>query len=163
MTILLYIVVILVCGKLWRMGGDGQRWARMIGVPLLLTAAKLVSCIHLGWSCLYILIYAPALYGLMSLFSYGLSSPVHKFVVFLCDDHGSDGNHKPVEVITRGICGLLWALAAYVFASVTGSWPMFVWYILFLGYANGIIGGTVKDVEKSERLVGISVALALLV
>jgi len=66
-------------------------------------------------------------------------------------------------MFTRGTCGFFWSVAALAFVFVTGKWAAFIGYTLFLTFANAFIGGTVEDVEISERLVGMSVALALLV
>jgi len=98
----------------------------------------------------------------MSLFSYGLSAPPHKFWVWVFG-RSEDGNYIVVEMFTRGTCGFFWALAALAFAFVTGNWAGMAGYVLFMMFANAFIGGTVEDVEVSERLVGACVALALLV
>ena len=99
---------------------------------------------------------------MMAAFSYGVSAPPHKFWVWVFGD-GASGNNRTVEMFTRGTCGFFWAFAALAFVFVTGNWAGMAGYILFMTFANAFIGGTVEDVEVSERLVGACVALALLV
>ena len=165
MNWLIGIFVMVIAAKLWRMGGDGQAWARAFCVPAVIVLGKVIMLViaGAGWNTLYALIYGPALWGMMSLFSYGTSAPPHKVVVWLFGGKGSDGNYRPVEVVTRAICGFFWALAGLVFAFVTGGWLMFGCYVLFLTVMNGLIGGLVKDVEISERAVGACVAAAVFI
>lgn len=160
---LIIIITMLICAQLWRMGGDGMVWARAFVYPLLIALVKFALVGYwthpINWLALG---YMPALWALMSLFSYGLSAPPHKFWVWVFGK-GDDGNYRPVEIITRATCGMFWAVAALTFAFVTHRWWAFGLYVPFLSIANGLIGGTVEDVELSERLVGLAVAFALLV
>jgi hypothetical protein len=134
-------------------------------MPIVIAVAKVVGLLAAGsWSnqMLIALAYAPALWLMMTLFSYGVDTPIHNFWEWIFGG-GQSGNNRVVEMFTRGTCGAFWSLAALAFAFVTGYWAAMVGYVLFLTFANAYIGGTVKDVEISERLVGMSVALALLV
>ncbi|MCK4579392.1 MAG: hypothetical protein KAU50_11425 [Candidatus Marinimicrobia bacterium] len=163
MNWILLFLTALACGNLWRMGGDGQKWARALVLPAIIALAKLSTIgywpISSNW---VVLAYMPALWALLSLFSYGIDAPPHKFWVWVFGT-GSSGDDPRVEMCTRGTCGFFWSLAALPFAFVTGSWAAMVGYALFMTFANAFIGGTVKDVETSERLVGACVTLALLV
>ena len=154
---MIQIITILLSAQLWRMGGHGMKWARAIGVTALIAVAKAI--ISQNW---WALGYAPLLWGMMSLFSYGVSAPPHKFWVMVFGK-GDDGNYKPVEIITRATCGLFWSLPAVLFAIIGGSWLMFAVYCIVLTVANGLIGGFVKDVEISERGVGAVVSLSVFV
>ena len=161
----LFVLTLCVCGKLWRMGGDGEKWARAVGVPATISIVKVIFCRELGASAWLCLLYGPALWVMMSLFSYGITAPPHKFVAWIlgnCAFYHS-GEHRPTEIVTRALCGFFWALAAGVFAYVTGAYSMWFLYVLFLTVVNGYVGGTVRDVEISERLVGAAVAFALIV
>ena len=164
LLVILYVIVFLTCGELWRGGGDGEKWLRMILLPLVIASFKLCLLIpdH-GFMALYALIYAPLLWGMMQLFSYGLTAPPHKFVVWLNGGQGANGNDLFVEIATRALVGFFWSLAGCIFAIVDGNWIMFGVYVIFLTCANGYFGGMYKDVELSERRVGNSVALALLI
>ena len=159
------IVLATVAGytQLWRMGGHGMKWARAFVLPALLALVKFYLVGYwtapLNWITLA---YMPALWGMMAAFSYGVSAPPHKIWVWVFGD-GASGNNRTVEMFTRGTCGFCWALAALAFVFVTGNWAGMAGYILFLTFATAFIGGTVEDVEVSERLVGACVALALLV
>jgi len=155
---ILILAVVLISGQLWRMGGDGQKWARAFVMPTLIALLKVYL---LGWNW-WAILYAPVLWGLMSLFSYGLSAPPHKFWVWVFGGKGSTGDYLPVECLTRATCGLFWAQAAIVFAILSGGWGYYIIYTVFLTAANAF-WGTVKEVEISERGVGASVAGSLLV
>jgi len=165
LSIAIIIGTILFGAKLWRMGGDGQKWARLIAFPSLLAIAKLVFlAINLPWSWwfLIVLLYMPALWGLLSLFSYGISAPPHKFWVWVFGT-GETGNVWYVELATRATCGFFWSLAALTFTLITGEWFLFGIYVPFLTIANGLIGAFVHDVETSERGVGACVATSIFV
>jgi hypothetical protein len=153
----LKIATIIISAQLWRMGGDGNSIWRLL-VPWLLGAV--LSVVH--WN-LFAFLYAPALWGMMALFSYGLSAPPHKFWVWVFGK-GGDGNYKPVEVMTRATCGLAWSVPVIIL-SIIGltSWWAAGGYMLFLTIANGLIGGLVEDVEISERGVGACVSSVVLI
>ena len=163
MNWIIVLGTIMACAHLWRMGGHGKKWARAFVLPALLALVKFYLVGYwtapLNW---IVIAYAFALWGMMSLFSYGISAPPHKFWVWVFGD-GASGNNRTVEMFTRGTCGFFWAFAALAFVFVTGNWAGMAGYILFMTFANAFIGGTVEDVEVSERLVGACVALALLV
>lgn len=163
MNWIIVITTILICGQLWRMGGSGKKWARAIVFPALIALVKTYLLWSPSWTILYPLLYIPILWGMLSLFSYGLTAPPHKFVVWLFKGKGSNGNYRLVEIVTRMICGFFWSFAALIFALLTGNWYGMVMYTLFLVLATGFIGGTSRNVEISERLVGASVAVALLI
>jgi len=166
MVWIIVIITLLIGGELWRMGGDGKKWARAVAFPVLIVIAKLSILATLFpwlWINLLAIAYWPLLWGMMSAFSYGITAPPHKFVVWCFGGKGSDGNYKPVEITTRALCGFFWSLPAAVFAYITGGWIFFTIYVIFLTIANGLIGGLVKNVEISERGVGYSVAVASVV
>jgi len=157
MNWIIVIIAVLVCGQLWRMGGDGQSLWRNPGVPIVIASTKLIITGGDWW----VLIYIPLLWGALQAFSYGVDAPVHNFWerVWHC---GSHGNAPFVELCTRGTCGFLWSLPAILFAIITGGWILMSVYAVFLMCANALIW-LIKDVEINERLVGACVALALLV
>ena len=154
---LLSIIIILICAQLWRMGGNGNSVFRNPIIPVVLGFSKLM----LGIGIWYDLGYIFALYVALQAFSYGLDTPIHDFWerVWHC---GSNGDAPFVEMCTRGTCGFLWSLPAFIFARATGHWGVAVGYSIFLTIANGLIW-LIKDVRINERLVGACVALAILV
>lgn len=160
MSIIISLLTAIVCGQLWRMGGDGEKWARGVGVPVVMSFVKFGLE---GQGFLLCLLYGVALWGMMSLFSYGITAPPHKFVVWLFGGKGADGNCRPVEITTRAICGFFWSLAAVSLALLTGNWLAFVLYVINTTVVNAVVGGTVGDVEISERLVGAAVSLAVII
>lgn len=164
MNIIIYIVTILACAKMWRMGGDGQSLWRNPGVPIVIGLAKLVLLSLAGWSWwnLLALAYIPALWGMIQAFSYGVSSPVHKFWEWIFGQ-GSSGNYAPVEIASRCTCGFFWSLPAAIFAFLTGGWTLFVVYVVFLTIANGLQWLLFNDVEVSERVVGACVSTSIFV
>ena len=155
---MIYIAIILICAELWRRGGDGQSLFRNPLVPIILSLGKFYLTGYNWW----VLLYIPLMWGAIQAFSYGLSSPIHKLVVWIFK-RGEDGNNQVVEIVTRAICGLLWSLPASVFALFEGSWVKFAIYAVLLTILNGLIGGLVKNLELSERGVGASVALGVLI
>ena len=178
MVWIIAIATLVIGGELWRMGGDGQVWARAVAFPALVATSKLLILATVFpwlWSNLYVLLYAPALWAMIAGFSYGVSAPPHKFIVwlfgaFLGKQPGgewwikaSGGNNRAVEVTTRAVCGFFWSLPGAIFAFVTGEWIMFSIYVVFLTIANGLIGGLVKDVEISEKGVGLCVATSVII
>ena len=142
-------ITIVLSGLLWRWGGDGAKWCRKWALPMLLA---LIKC-YIDNS-LWALLYAPALWCLTALFSYGKESQVHKFweSIFKGD----------VELITRATCGFFWSLAAWVFLLSGASVLNASLYTIFLTIANSYFG-TRKNVWVSEIGVGISVACAILI
>jgi hypothetical protein len=158
LNVLIILSSILFSAIFWRIGGDGSPRFRNPGVPILLSVAKFILT---GFNPL-VFLYIPALWAMLQAISYGLNAPPHKFWVWVFGK-GNDGNYRPVEIITRATCGLFWSLPAAIFAYVTGGWVKFGVYVIFLTIANGIIGGTVKDVEVSERGVGACVATSILI
>jgi len=165
MNWIIIVATIAICSQLWRYGGMGLKWMRLIIFPILVALAKF----YVLWGGNIISVknylvfaYIPALWALLSLFSYGVDSPVHNFWEWVFKG-GQSGNNRMVEIFTRATCGFFWSFAAIAFAVVSGSWIKLVLYIQFLTIANAFIGGTEKDVEVSERLVGLCVAFAVLV
>ena len=151
--------------QLWRLGGDGQKWARAGAFPSLLALSKLaLLALNFTWSWWFLLClaYMPALWALTAMFSYGVSAPPHKCWVWVFGT-GETGNVWYVELATRATCGFFWSLAGAVFAYVTGSWYAFATYVMFLTVANGLIGAFVQDVEISESAVGSCVATSILI
>ena len=165
LSIAIIIGTILLGSKLWRMGGDGQKWARAIAFPSMVAVAKLaLLAINLPWSWwfLIVLLYMPALWGLLSLFSYGISAPPHNFWVWVFGT-GEHGDVWYVEFATRATCGFFWSLASLTLTFITGEWFLFGIYVSFLTITNGLIGAFVQDVEISERGVGACVATSIFV
>ena len=158
MNFLIIMVTILLCAELFRRGGDGEPICRKIGVPLVITLAKFL----MGKFNPLLILYGPFLWAMIQWFSYGLSSPVHDFWEWVFKK-GANGDCYEVEWFTRATCGMFWSMAGLVFAVVTGHWLTWTFYMIYLTLANGFIGAGVEDVEISERLVGGSVALAVLI
>ena len=156
--IIFNILAIIFCSFLWRKGGDGFDLARNPGVPIVIGLTQLITSGYNWWLLLYI----PAMWGMIQAFSYGVSAPPHKFWVWVLGK-GEDGNFKPVEIATRATCGFFWSLPAILFAIFSGSWIAFSIYVVFLTIANGIIGGLVKDVDLSEKSVGAAVATCVFI
>jgi len=164
MNLLIYITCIVLCAQMWRMGGDGQSLWRNPGVAIVIAGLKLLLlCLH-GWSWwnLLVLLYIPALWGMLQAFSYGISAPIHKLWAWIFGK-GEHGDYWPVELATRATCGFLWAIPAVIFAYFTGNWWLFAAYSIFLTISNGLIGAFVKDVEVSERAVGACVSTSIFV
>ena len=157
-NILLTIICIVLCADFWRRGGDGSPIFRKIGVPTVIALTKFFMT---GFNPLLIL-YMPLLWAMIQIFSYGLGSPIHDFWEWVFKK-GEAGDSYIVEWCTRATCGFLWSLPGAIFAIVSGYWLTFVFYTIFLTLANGFIGAGVEDVEISERLVGGSVALSVLI
>ena len=158
---LLIIFTVCLCAQLWRAGGDGQSLYRNPGVPIVIALSKFILLLAIGLH-FSVFLYALGLWAVLQGFSYGLNAPIHRFWVWLFRK-GGEGNYRPVEITTRATCGFLWSLPAAIFAMTTNAWVPMIVYSIFLTVANGLIGGFVKDVEMSERLVGASVALAVIV
>ena len=164
MEFLIIIATIVICAKFWRMGGDGQSLWRNPGVPAVIALAKFGLLCFAGWSWwnLLALAYIPALWGMIQAFSYGVSSPIHKFweLVF---GQGASGNYAPVEITSRCTCGFFWSLPAAIFAYITGGWIIFGIYVLFLTILNGLIWAMLPNVEHNERAVGSCVSTSIFV
>lgn len=157
-------VTIFLNGFFWRLGGDGFGEVRNPGVPILLGISKtfILAFNDYPLNLFLALLYIPALWAMIQLFSYGLTAPPHKFWVWVFGK-GENGNSRIVEVVTRATCGFFWALPAAIFAYITGNWGLFSIYVGFFTIANGLIGGLVKDVTMSECCVGFSLATCLLI
>jgi hypothetical protein len=150
------LLILALCAKLWRLGGDGYDLLRNPGVPIVLAAAKFLMFKY-SWIAL---LYIPAMWGMIQAFSYGITAPPHKFWVWIFGK-GKDGNYLPVEIATRATCGFFWSLPAAIFSFISGDWMFFALYVPFLTIANAFFGGLVKDVEVSEKSVGASVGMAI--
>lgn len=160
MGISLSILTILLCGIFWRLGGwrGDLKPFRAFGIPIVIIYGKtLIS----GYSP-YVFLYLPALWIMMSLFSYGLSAPPHKFWVWALGK-GEEGNVWVVEFLTRATAGLFWACAASLFLLCGASWVSLIGYVIFLTLANGFIGASRLNATWSEFLVGASVAMCVLI
>ena len=157
-TILL-IGAIVFSAIIWRRGGAGQSLWRNPGVPIILGLTQFVLLNFNNW---WALLYIPLMWGAIQAFSYGLDAPIHDFweKVFHC---GSKGNAPFVEISTRATCGLLWSTPAILFAILTGNWLAYGIYAVVLTIGNGLAGGLIKDVEKSEKVVGGLVSLCILI
>jgi len=161
-TILL-IGAIVFSAIIWRRGGAGQSLWRNPGVPIVLGLTQFVLLNFNNW---WALLYIPLMWGAIQAFSYGLNAPIHQFVVLIMgglSGRGSDGGYKPVEIVTRATCGLLWSTPAILFAILTGNWLAYGIYAVVLTIGNGLAGGLIKDVEKSEKVVGGLVSLCILI
>ena len=145
------------CSILWRMGGDGHVGWRSVGVPALISIVKFGLTLN-PWT----LLYSVLLFLMIRGFSYGLSSPPHKFWVWVFR-YGRAGNFKEVEFATRATCSLFWALPAGLFAWFTGNWWVLGLYTLINVVLGGTVGAYEEDVEVSERLIGLLVGFAILV
>lgn len=157
-NIIITMACIVLCSECWRRGGDGEPIMRKIGVPVIITLAKFL----MGGLNPLLILYGPALWASIQWFSYGLGSPIHDFWEWVFKG-GEAGDSYTVEWFTRATCGFLWAVPAVIFAIITGHWLTFTFYMIYLTLANGFIGAGVEDVEISERLVGASVGLSILV
>jgi hypothetical protein len=157
---LLYkLIVIGCCAELWHIGGSGHKWVRSYIVPIILGASKALLCMNF-----LALLYIPVLIGLLALIEYGKDSKVHRLIVkYIFKGKGSDGENLLVEITVRATCGFIWSLAGLVFAVITGHYAMLIAYSVGLTLANVIFGRLIKDVRISERGVGASVALAVLI
>ena len=164
MNIVIILTVLVLSAWFWRKGGDGNKLYRWLGVSITCATGKSLLLLPLAnvltWKIVLVILYIPTLYLVLSLFSYGLNAPPHLLWVWIFKQP-NDGNHFPTEVATRATVGFLWSFAAVPFALITGNWLGFIFYISFLTVAN--IGGLIKDVEISERWVGLAVACAVMV
>ena len=160
MNIILSLVCLFSCSFFWRVGGDGHDLARNPGVPIIIATSKFLMTGN-PW----VLLYVPAIWGMIQAFSYGISAPPHKFWVFVFGK-GEDGSYAPVEIATRATCGFFWSLPAAIFAFLSNcdvSWILFSLYVLFLTIVNGIQWKLFKNVEVSERVVGACVSTSIFV
>ena len=151
---------IAICSHMWRLGGDGYSLVRNPGVPLVLAVSRWI----IGWPVANdtVLLYIPVMWAMMRMFSYGVSSPVHKFWVWIFGS-GGDGNNPTVELATRTTCGFFWTIPAAIFCIPSGIWTWYLPYVMLMSAAIGYIGATVKDVEISERLTGAAVAMSIII
>lgn len=160
LLILWYIGIVIISGDLWRRGGDGMPLERNPGVPILMAAAKWISIWPLtSW---YIFLYIPITWAMIRMFSYGIKSPVHKFWVWFFG-RGEDGNDITVEFSTRTTCAAFWTLPAAIFAVASGGWTLYWLYVFLMSATIGLVGATAKEVEISERAVGASLAMAIII
>ena len=163
MNFIIIYLVILMSGVLWRLGGNGYKWARTLVLPALLALTKFYLVGYWLNPINYVVLgYALALWAMIAGFSYGLSAPPHKFWVWVFGT-GDTGEVWYVELATRATCGFFWALAGAVFALVTGAWIVLGVYTIFLTIAVGIIGAFAEEVNISEFSIGCCVATALLI
>ena len=145
--ILLKILAVPIVGIMWRIGGSGKKWVRLIGVPLILGTLLL----ELGW--LNGVCYSVGLWIMLALFSYGLTSPVHRFWVWLLKT-GNDGNVYRVEFWTRLTCAFFWILPAVI---IIGNPSIFACVFPVTMF------GLVKDVDISEIGIGMVISLSVLI
>lgn len=153
---MIQLIAIIASSIAWHIGGQGYKWARGLVVPAVLAVSKAVLLGNF-WALLYF----GALWAMIAGFSYGLTSPVHKFWVWVMGK-GEDGNEPVVEALTRATCGLAWSLAALVFAFLTGHWVYFIVYTLVSTLLVTLFGLN-KNVKVSELGTGASVALSILI
>ena len=151
--ILVSIIVIVASAQLWRMGGDGKKWARVL-VGGVIGLGKTI----LFWNPIC-MIYWAWLFLSTSLVSYGDNAPPRLFWSWIMK---KDKMSMPVQIATRATCGFFWALPAVTFYILGGSLLRFAGYVAGLIVLN-VVFGLMPDVEISERGVGASVALAILV
>lgn len=165
------------CGIFWRLGGDGYGLFRNPGVPITIGLAKFLFIGYgflTGWSW-WILLYIPALWGMIQAFSYGITAPPHKVWVWIIGrlkgkyeniawrGMADAGQIPSIEVATRCTCGFFWSLPSVIFAFLTGEWILFGVYVAGLTIANGLIWYFIPNVETNERLVGTCIGASLLV
>lgn len=147
---------------LWHLGGQGHSWARKWAFPCMLGFIKVFMNLpnFYFWDLLYI----PALISLMMMFSYGKTTKIHKFWmwVFGRGENVNNGSHW-VEIMTRATCGFFWSLAGVFFVFGGGRIETMVLYSIFLTIANGLIGGLSHNVDFSEKSVGASVSCSLFI
>jgi len=157
MTLFTQIISILACGVLWHLGGQGHKWCRGIAVPSLIAAIQ-----GLKTDSLWSLLYAPALWLMLTLFSYGLTAPPHKFINWLFGGGGEHGDDYEIEFATRFLCGWFWALPAAIFVYTGGAWSVYLSYLMVCPVLIGFFG-TRKSVTVSEIGCGMVVALAVFI
>ena len=151
------ISCIIMSSILWRLGGMGVKAFRKFGVPVIISISKLMLT-GMDW---WILVYGVVLWGMLSLFSYGLSAPPHKFWVWVFK-RGGNGECWYVELITRLTCGLFWCGAGVVFAVITGHWLNFIMYLIMGTIGIGFFGLVDND-YVSELGTGAVVATCVLI
>lgn len=168
--ILIYIITIILCAIFWRLGGNGYDLLRNPGVPIVIALGKLIAT----WNP-WVLLYIPALWGMIQAFSYGVNAPPHKFWVWVIGTlngkyndpawrgMADNGQIPGVEVSTRCTCGFFWSIPGAIFAPFGGSWILFGVYALFLTIINGLIWLFIHDVEINEKAVGACVAQSILI
>lgn len=159
MNYLIIVLVLIISGVFWRLGGwrGDLKPCRAFGVPIIIVLGKLFIA-GSWWIPLYIL----SFWAMTSLFSYGLSAPPHKFWVKVFGK-GEGGNIWIVEFMTRATCGLFWGCAASLFILCGASLPLLIAYVVFLTLANGFVGASKLSATWSEFLVGASVACCVLI
>jgi len=176
----LFINIICIClaAYFWRLGGDGHDLYRNPGVPILLATVRYGTlCLFTGlsWYYLLVLLYIPALWGMIQAFSYGVSAPPHKVWVWIIGKlngqydnpawkgMADNGQIPGIEVCTRSTCGFFWSIPAVIFAFLSGAWILFSIYSLFLTIACGLIYYFIPDVEINEPAVGACVSTSLII
>jgi len=153
LQIVVSIIVIVASATLWRLGGNGYKWCRvMVG-----------GVIGLGKTILFwnpiCMIYWFWLWLMTAAFSYGDNAPPRLFWAWVLK---RDKQDIVVQIATRATCSFFWALPAVTFYILGGSLLRFAGYVIALTILNVVIG-LLPDVEISERGVGASVALAIFV
>lgn len=154
--LLAIIATIIGGGILWHLGGQNIKVARTLVFPSIIAIVKAILI-----SNPLALLYWPALWLMIAGFSYGLSSPIHKFWVWVFKK-GSEGNCKIVEIATRATCGLMWSVPAIIFAVLTGKWIIFAIYMA-LSTIFVTVFGLHKNVKVSEVGTGMTIASSILV
>lgn len=152
---MIQLITVGISAILWHLGGQGYKICRqLVGLPIGVAKAVLTGNLWaIGyWALLYLMVQG---------FSYGISSPVHKFWVWVFGK-GGDGNDPVVEAVTRATCGLAWSLAGLVFALITGNWISFGVYVAVCTILVTLFGLCPK-VRISEIGTGMSVALAVFI
>jgi hypothetical protein len=152
---MIQLAVIIASAILWHLGGQGHKWCRQIVGGVI----GLGKAILLGnpWALLYWLL----LYLMVQGFSYGLTSPVHKFWAWVFVS-GSDGNDWRVEMVTRATCGFMWSLAGALFWVLTGNGVNLTIYVILCTTLVTFFG-LHKKVQVSEMGTGATVALSILI
>lgn len=155
--LIMSLIVIAGAAYLWHLGGQGQKWARLFGVGALIAIGKSLISVS-PWP----LLYAAVLPIFISIFSYGLKSPIHKFWVWVFKK-GADGNDPDVEMATRFTCGFFWSLAAITFV-VFGAGRILGQVLYTLTMPSLVMFfGVQKEVKLSEMGTGAAVALSIFV
>lgn len=163
MGLIIVFIICIINGILWHMGGSGHYWARPV-VCALISIVKMLTLVFIskiGWVSIFALAYGGVLYGMLSLFSYGVTSPIHKFWVGLWNE-GEGGDSEKVEICVRGTCSFMWSLSSVIFAILTNNWVgVFIYIVGFT--VVGTIFGRAKKVAISETGIGATIGTSLLI
>ncbi|MES0334828.1 MAG: hypothetical protein SFH39_00500 [Candidatus Magnetobacterium sp. LHC-1] len=137
----------------WHKGGQGNSIYRSIVCPLIVATAQ-----YFILKTFLVFLYVPLMFLMIRGFTYGINAPLHRFIAYIFGK-GGEGDCLPVEMTTRAICGLFWAIPAVVFAYINGNYKIFFIYMAILPILTAVFG-ICKKVEVSEIGTGASVCLS---